>query len=48
MSRMNIGTFALLVVPAVVAASAASYYLVERRFMSRKAVQTIEMKEKSA
>jgi peptidoglycan/LPS O-acetylase OafA/YrhL len=46
MSRMDVGTFALLVLPAVLAASAASYYLVERRFMSRKTVQTLEMKEK--
>jgi peptidoglycan/LPS O-acetylase OafA/YrhL len=48
MSRLNAVTFSLLVLPAVLAASAASYYLVERRFMSRKAVQTLEMKEKMA
>ncbi len=47
MSRVNIGSFALLAVPAIVAASAASYYLVERRFMARRTVQTIEAKGKS-
>jgi peptidoglycan/LPS O-acetylase OafA/YrhL len=46
MSRMNIGAFALLAVPAIVAASAASYYLVERRFMARRTVQAIEAKGK--
>jgi peptidoglycan/LPS O-acetylase OafA/YrhL len=44
-SRLNVGTFALLVVPAVLAASAASYYLVERRFMSRRTVRTIEARD---
>jgi peptidoglycan/LPS O-acetylase OafA/YrhL len=48
MSRMNIGTFALVAVPPIVAASAASYYLVERRFMARRTVQAIEAKGKSS
>jgi len=48
MSRMDVGTFALFVVPPMLAVSAASYYLVERRFMSRRAVQTIEMKQRTS